>query len=169
MWRPAGLLRDVYNTNPAAMDLPYQLVRGEQTVDNFEVGIKADWLDGRFRTNVTVFQTDWENMTGSTYVATVWWDLDGNGFAEARVPCAARCDGTNTYEVNYFPNLLTSAVLEAESSGIEIEAHLGRRRELSARLQLWACSTPRSSSSAKPAKARCPRTTRATSSRVRPT
>ena len=131
-----GLLRDVYNTNPAAMDLPYQLVRGEQTVDNFEVGIKADWLDGRFRTNVTVFQTDWENMTGSTYVATVWWDLDGNGFAEARVPCAARCDGTNTYEVNYFPNLLTSAVLEAEVVGHRDRGHLGRRRELSARLQL---------------------------------
>ena len=120
-----GLLRDIYNTNPSLIDLPYQLVRGEQTVDNFEVGIKADWLDGRFRTNVTVFQTDWQNMTGSTYVATVWWDLDGNGFAEARVPCAARCDGTNTYEVNYFPNLLTSAVLEAESSGVEIEATWG--------------------------------------------
>jgi outer membrane receptor protein involved in Fe transport len=121
----AGLLRDIYNNNPAQLDLPYQLVRGEQTVDNFEVGIKADWLDGRFRTNVTVFQTDWANMTGSTYVATVWWDLDGNGIAESRVPCAARCDGTNTYEVNYFPNLLTSAVLEAESSGVEIEATWG--------------------------------------------
>jgi outer membrane receptor protein involved in Fe transport len=118
----AGLLRDIYNNDPAQLDLPYQLVRGEQTVDNIEVGIKADWLDGRFRTNVTVFQTDWENMQGSTYVATVWWDLDGNGIAEARVPCAARCDGTNTWEVNYFPNLLTSAVLEAESSGVEIEA-----------------------------------------------
>jgi outer membrane receptor protein involved in Fe transport len=118
----AGLLRDIYNNNRAQLDLPYQLVRGEQTVDNFEIGMKADWLDGRFRTNVTAFQTDWQNMTGSTYVATVWWDLDGNGFAEARVPCAARCDRTNTYEVNYFPNLLTSAVLEAESSGVEIEA-----------------------------------------------
>lgn len=118
----AGLLRDIYNNTPAQLDLPYQLVRGEQTVDNFEVGIKADWLDNRLRTNVTVFQTDWENMTGSTYVATVWWDLDGNGIAEARVPCAARCDRTNTWEVNYFPNLLTSAVLEAESSGVEFEA-----------------------------------------------
>jgi outer membrane receptor protein involved in Fe transport len=118
----AGLLRDIYNNNSAQLDLPYQLVRGEQTVDNIEVGIKADWLDGRLRTNVTAFQTDWQNMSGSTYVATVWWDLDGNGFAEARVPCAARCDRTNTWEVNYFPNLLTSAVLEAESSGLEIEA-----------------------------------------------
>ncbi len=37
------------------------------------------------------------------------------------MPCAARCDRTNTWEVNYFPNLLTSAVLEAESSGLEAE------------------------------------------------
>jgi iron complex outermembrane recepter protein len=117
----AGLLRDIYNNDPAQLDLPYQLVRGEQTVDNYEVGMKADWLDSRFRTNVTLFQTDWQNMTGSTYVATVWWDLDGNGIAEARVPCAARCDRSNTWEVNYFPNLLTSAVLEAEASGLEIE------------------------------------------------
>jgi iron complex outermembrane recepter protein len=60
-------------------------------------------------------------MTGSTYVATIWWDLDGNGIAEARVPCAARCDRTRTWEVNYFPNLLTAAVLEAEASGVEAE------------------------------------------------
>jgi outer membrane receptor protein involved in Fe transport len=116
-----GLLRDVYNNNPAQLDLPYQLVRGEQTVDNYEIGVKADWLDGRLRTNLTAFQTDWQNMTGSTYVATIWWDLDGNGIAEATVPCAARCDRTRTYEVNYFPNLLTAAVLEAEASGFEAE------------------------------------------------
>jgi outer membrane receptor protein involved in Fe transport len=117
----AGLLRDVYDTNPAAVDLPYQLVRGEEKVDSFEIGLKADWADGRFRTNLTAFTTDWENMIGTTYVATVWWDLDGNTFAESRVPCAARCDTTNTWEVNYFPNLLNSGVLKAEASGFEIE------------------------------------------------
>ena len=116
-----GLLRDVYNTNPAAVDLPYQLVRGEEKVDSFEIGLKADWADGRFRTNLTAFTTDWENMIGTTYVATVWWDLNGDTFAESRVPCAARCDPTNTWEVNYFPNLLNSGVLSAEASGIEIE------------------------------------------------
>jgi iron complex outermembrane receptor protein len=61
-------------------------------------------------------------MTGSTYVATIWWDLvGGDGIAESTVPCAARCDRTNTFEVNYFPNLLTSAVLKAEASGVELE------------------------------------------------
>src|SRR5688572_13865595 len=116
-----GLLRDVYNTDPALVDLPYQLVRGEEKVDSFELGLKADWADGRLRTNLTWFTTDWENMIGTTYVATVWWDLDGNGFADSRVPCAARCDTTNTYEVNYFPNLLNSGVAKSQASGLEIE------------------------------------------------
>jgi len=116
-----GLLRDIHNNTPQLVDLPYQLVRGEETVDNFEIGLKADWADGRIRTNLTAFTTDWQNMIGTTYVATVWWDLDGNGFAESTVPCAARCDPTNTMEVNYFPNLLNSGVLKAEASGIELE------------------------------------------------
>jgi iron complex outermembrane receptor protein len=107
------------------------LVRGKETVDNYEIGLKADWADGRLRTNLTAFMTEWQNMAGSTYVATVWWDLNGNGYAEVPgtpgfpnggfVPCAARCDRTNTAEVNYFPNLLTAGVLEAEASGIEFE------------------------------------------------
>jgi outer membrane receptor protein involved in Fe transport len=116
-----GLLRDIHNNTPQLVDLPYQLVRGEEKVDSFEIGLKADWADGRLRTNLTAFTTEWENMIGTTYVATVWWDLDGNGFAESRVPCAARCDSTNTWEVNYFPNLLNSGVLKAEASGIEVE------------------------------------------------
>ncbi len=116
-----GLLRDIQNTNPAAVDLPYQLIRGEETVDSFEIGMKADWADGRVRTNLTAFMTDWQNMIGTTYVATVWWDIDGNGFAERTLPCAARCDTTNTYEVNYFPNLLNAGVLEAEATGVEFE------------------------------------------------
>ena len=101
--------------------MPYQLIRGEETVDSFEIGMKADWADGRVRTNLTAFMTDWQNMIGTTYVATVWWDIDGNGFAERTLPCAARCDTTNTYEVNYFPNLLNAGVLEAEATGIEFE------------------------------------------------
>jgi outer membrane receptor protein involved in Fe transport len=126
-----GLLRDLHNTDPSLVDLPYRLVRGKETVDNYEIGLKADWLDGRLRTNLTAFMTEWQNMAGSTYVATVWWDLNGNNFAEVpgtpgfpnggHVPCAARCDTTNSAEVNYFPNLLTAGVLEAEASGIEFE------------------------------------------------
>jgi outer membrane receptor protein involved in Fe transport len=117
-----GLLSGVYTNTPELVDLPFQLIRGEEKVDSFEIGLKADWADGRLRTNLTAFTTEWENMIGTTYVATVWWDVfGGDGVAETRIPCAARCDSTNTWEVNYFPNLLNSGVLEAEASGFEIE------------------------------------------------
>ena len=133
---PPPLLTDIYNADPSLVDLPYRLVRGKETVDNYEIGLKADWADGRVRTNLTAFMTDWQNMAGSTYVATVWWDLNGNGAAEVpgaagypnggHVPCAARCDTTGVSEVNYYPNLLTAGVLKAEASGIELEvSYLG--------------------------------------------
>jgi iron complex outermembrane receptor protein len=117
----SGLLSGIYTNSPQLLDLPFRMVRDEEEVDSFEIGLKADWADGRLRTNLTAFSTDWRNMIGTTYVATVWWDLDGNGVAESRVPCAARCDTTNTWEVNYFPNLLNSGVLKSEASGIEVE------------------------------------------------
>jgi iron complex outermembrane receptor protein len=116
-----GFLRDVYNAGLS--DLPSELVRGEQTVDSYELGVKADWLDGRLRTNMTYFTTDWRNMTGSTYVATTYWDIDGDGFADENglIPCVSRCTDDGQYEILWFPNLLTSAVNKAEASGFEAE------------------------------------------------
>ena len=116
-----GYLRDVHNAGLS--DLPAEILRGEQTVDSFEVGMKADWLDGRLRTNVTAFMTDWRNMTGSTYVATIYWDIDADGFADVDglIPCAARCTADGQNEILWFPNLLTSAVTKAEASGLEFE------------------------------------------------
>jgi iron complex outermembrane recepter protein len=117
----SGYLRDVYNADLS--DLPLELVRGEQTVDSYEIGMRADWLDRRLRTNVTAFYTDWRNMTGSTYVATIYWDTNGDGFAnvDGLIPCAVRCTADGQYEILWFPNLLTSAVSKAEASGLEVE------------------------------------------------
>jgi iron complex outermembrane receptor protein len=117
-----GFLRDVHNAGLS--DLPFEIVRDEQTVDMIELGLKADWLDGRLRTNASYFYTDWRNMTGSTYVATIYWDQDGDGFADINglVPCAARCTADGQNEILWFPNLLTSAVSKAEASGLEFEA-----------------------------------------------
>ena len=80
-------------------------MRGEQTVDNYEIGMKADWFDHALGPSVPTFQTDWQNMTGSTYVATIWWDLDGDPYEEPNRRCRARriYSAWNTYEVNYFP------------------------------------------------------------------
>jgi iron complex outermembrane receptor protein len=105
----------------AVPDLPFEMIRDEETIDNYEIGVKADWLDGRLRTNASVFYTDWRNMAGSTYVATVWWDTDANGFADSRIPCAVRCSPDGLWEVQYFPNLLNSGVRKAEASGVEFE------------------------------------------------
>jgi iron complex outermembrane recepter protein len=117
----SGFLRDVHNAGLS--DLPAEMLRGEQTVDSYELGLRADWLDRRLRTNVTGFYTDWRNMTGSTYVATIFWDTNGDGFAnvDGLIPCAVRCTSDGQYEILYFPNLLTSAVDKAEASGLEIE------------------------------------------------
>jgi iron complex outermembrane recepter protein len=116
-----GFLRDVHNAGLS--DLPAEIVRDEQTVDSYEIGMKADWMGGRLRTNVTAFFTDWRNMTGSTYVATTFWDTDGDGFADVdgQIGCAARCTADGQYEILWFPNLLTSAVSKAEASGLELE------------------------------------------------
>ena len=117
----AGFLRDVHNAGLS--DLPSELLRDKQTVDSYELGMKADWLDGRLRTNAAWFTTDWRNMTGATYVATVYWDVDGDGFGDVNglIPCAARCTGDGQHEILWFPNLLRSAVSKAEASGLEIE------------------------------------------------
>lgn len=116
-----GFLRDVHNAGLS--DLPSELLRDKQTVDSYELGLKADWLDGRLRSNLTYFTTDWRNMTGSTYVATTYWDIDADGFADVDglIPCAARCTQDGQNEILWFPNLLTSAVTKAEASGAEIE------------------------------------------------
>ena len=117
----SGYLRDVHNAGLS--DLPAELLRGKQTVDSYELGMKADWLDGRLRTNLTYFTTDWRNMGGATYVATIYWDTDADGFADVNglIPCAARCTADGQYEILWFPNLLRSAVNKSVASGAEIE------------------------------------------------
>lgn len=115
-----GFLRDVHNAGLS--DLPAVLLRGKQTVDSYELGMKADWLDDRLRTNATYFTTDWRNMTGLTYVATIYWDTDGDGYGDVDglIPCAARCTPEG-HEILWFPNVITSAVNKSEASGFELE------------------------------------------------
>jgi iron complex outermembrane receptor protein len=46
---------------------PYQ----PETVKSYEVGLKADWLDRRLRTNIAIFQTDYTNKQEEVVQATV--------------------------------------------------------------------------------------------------
>jgi iron complex outermembrane recepter protein len=104
--------------NGLVSDLPNSVSRDEQTVKNYELGLRADWLGGRLRTNVTAFFTDWTNVPVSQYVATKYWDTDGNGFPDSTIDT-----GTGNPENNifFFPSLWTVAVDKAESKGVEIE------------------------------------------------
>jgi iron complex outermembrane recepter protein len=115
----AGFLRDIYNipADHSRMDVPLSIVRDEQTVTNFEVGMRADWLGGALRTNVTAFLTHWENIPVSQYVVTKYWDTDGNGFADSVVDING--DGVN--DLNFFANLMGTSVTKAEVKGLEIE------------------------------------------------
>jgi iron complex outermembrane receptor protein len=113
----AGFLRDIYNTG--RMDVPVSIVRDEQTVTNFEVGMRADWLGGALRTNVTAFYTTWKNIPVSQYIVTKYWDTDGNGFADSQVDIT----GDGVPDLNYFANLLGTSVSKAEVKGVEIETN----------------------------------------------
>lgn len=113
----AGFLRNIYNAG--LMDVPLVIERDEQTVTNFEVGMRADWFGGALRTNVTAFMTKWENIPVSQYVVTKYWDTDGDGFADSQIDVTG--DGIN--DLNFFANLMGTSVSEAEVKGLEIEAN----------------------------------------------
>ena len=119
-----GLLRDIYNTNPAARRsaVPAGPRRGNrrQLRDRHEgrLGRRPaahephgvhDRLAQHGRHDVRR-----DGLVGPRSAATAIAESDG-------AVLRARCDTTNTYEVNYFPNLLNAGVLEAEASGIEFE------------------------------------------------
>jgi iron complex outermembrane receptor protein len=42
-----------------------------ETVDTYEVGAKADWLDHRLRTNLALFYNDYTNLQSTIYTSTV--------------------------------------------------------------------------------------------------
>lgn len=116
-------MRDVFIQNNANVDVfsaANPLVRDEQTVESFEIGMRADWLGGALRTNITAFYTDWSEVPVSTYVATRFWDLDGNGFAEPFGTIDA--DGQPGNDIYFFPSLYTAGVKKAEAKGIEFES-----------------------------------------------
>ncbi len=73
----------------------------EETLDSFEVGLKADWLDGRLRTNVALFYSEYDDMQ---IPGSVGVDTDG--------------DGVN----DDFVGTVTNAG-EAEISGLEVEGN----------------------------------------------
>lgn len=107
-------------------DIPIgTLVFDEQTIENFEIGLRADWFNGRLRTNISAFMTDWENQQTSTYIATRFAGpgaVNPNGAITAANP-ATRIDrdGDGVDDLYIFPSLRTTNINKAEASGIEFE------------------------------------------------
>jgi iron complex outermembrane receptor protein len=73
----------------------------EETLDSYEVGLKADWLDGRLRTNIAAFYSEYDDMQ---IPGSVGVDTDG--------------DGVN----DDFVGTVTNAG-QSEISGIEVEGN----------------------------------------------
>ena len=86
----------------------------EETLDSFELGLKADWMDGRLRTNVAVFYSEYDDMQ---IPGSVGVDTDG--------------DGVN----DDFVGTVTNAG-EAEISGLEFEGSFAVTENLTAQMAL---------------------------------
>jgi iron complex outermembrane receptor protein len=107
-------------------DIPVgTLVFDKQTVENLEIGLRADWFNGRVRTNISAFMTDWANQQTSTYIATRFAGpgaLNPTGAITAANPATTidrNGDGVN--DLYIFPALRTTNINKAEAAGIEFE------------------------------------------------
>jgi outer membrane receptor protein involved in Fe transport len=72
-FRPGGL-----NSQRAANTGQIPLEYSPDFLDNYEIGIKSDWLDGRLRVNVTAFLMKWEDYQQTEFeLGGTWW-IQGN-------------------------------------------------------------------------------------------
>ena len=53
---PPGMNPERFSATQALVDLPPELI------DNTEIGLRSDWLDGKLRFNATYFDSDWDGM-----------------------------------------------------------------------------------------------------------
>ena len=59
-YRSGGIQGNATPTKLAG--LPFPLTYEPETVNSYEVGLKADWMDKRLRTNVALFRNDYQNL-----------------------------------------------------------------------------------------------------------
>lgn len=77
-FRPGGFNNALATASPAALAALTALVPSaalafdEEQLDNYEIGIKSTWLDGRARTTLTVYKGEWQNgQVGNQVPVTV--------------------------------------------------------------------------------------------------
>jgi iron complex outermembrane receptor protein len=88
-------------------DVPTAVPYGPEEITNFEIGLRADWLERRLRTNVSAFLSDYEGIQVNTYVRT-------------RFPPGAPPGGLS--EAVPLPNVYLTNAAEARAHGLELEA-----------------------------------------------
>ncbi|HEY8518887.1 MAG TPA: TonB-dependent receptor [Gammaproteobacteria bacterium] len=86
-------------------DIPTNIPYKPETLENFEIGLRADWADGLIRTNVTAFKGDYDNIQITNYLYTS---------CDEQLNCGG--------PLRQLPNLHTVNAAKAEVKGIELES-----------------------------------------------
>jgi len=130
------------NTYGCANDVPWGPYAwlGED-VTNFEVGLRADWADGRVRTNLTVFTIDWDTPQVTKYVATYFANVPNPCTPAGAAATAIDRDGDGQNDLLYFPNLFTSNAGKAEIQGLEFESIFSPTNQLRMNLNVGLLDT----------------------------
>jgi iron complex outermembrane recepter protein len=88
-------------------DVPTAVPYGPEELKNYEIGLRAEWLERRLRTNVSAFHSDYEGIQVNTYVRT-------------RFPPGAPPGGLP--ESVKLPNVYLTNAAKARAHGLELEA-----------------------------------------------
>ncbi|MBN1237034.1 MAG: TonB-dependent receptor [Gammaproteobacteria bacterium] len=90
---------------PQYPDIPTQIPYDPETLENFEIGLRADWLDGLMRTNITLFDGSYDDIQVTNYLFTRCYE-------------STACDGPLTQ----IPNLHLTNAAKADVTGVELES-----------------------------------------------
>ena len=90
---------------PQYPDIPVQIPYEPEVLESIEIGLRADWLGGRVRTNLTVFNGDYDDIQVTNYLFTRCYE-------------SPACDGPLTQ----IPNLHLTNAAKAEVRGAELES-----------------------------------------------
>jgi iron complex outermembrane receptor protein len=88
-------------------DVPTAVPYGPEEIKNFEIGLRADWLEHRLRTNVSAFHSKYEGIQVNTYVRTRFPPGAPPGGLPQSVP---------------LPNVYLTNAAAARAHGLELEA-----------------------------------------------
>ncbi len=90
---------------PQYPDIPAQIPYQPETLENIELGLRADWLSGRMRTNLTLFDGSYDDIQVTNYLFTRCYE-------------STACDGP----VTQIPNLHLTNAAKADVRGVELES-----------------------------------------------